>query len=155
MRLLDGDEITLTIDHSVFALGMFFITTDPVLAGEIQLVTFVGTALGSDVSEGVLADGGITYFPGLTSTDPFTSALIDFADDGEMRLPPGALPPRTSDLGGRGGWKKCRNARQQHAGHRGHETFEDRDHVSRQRHLVAPAVIPGDRAFKLRFRDVR
>ena len=33
--LLDGDEITLTIDHSIFALGMFFITRcgpDPLAA---------------------------------------------------------------------------------------------------------------------------
>ncbi len=65
---------------------MFFITSDPAVAGEIQVVTSVGTALNSATPELVLGDGGIAYFLGLVSTDDFSSALIDFADDGEVNF---------------------------------------------------------------------
>jgi hypothetical protein len=84
--LLDGDEVNLAFDTPVLAVGMFFITSDPALASEIQLVTSVGTALGSGTAEAVLGDGGIVYFLGLVSTSPFSSALIDFANDGEINF---------------------------------------------------------------------
>ena len=83
--LLDGDIVNLAFDP-VFALGISFITSDPILAAEIQLVTPVGTALASDLPETTLADGGIVYFLGLVSTDPFSAASIDFADDGESNF---------------------------------------------------------------------
>ena len=107
--LLDGDEINIGFDTSVKALGMFLITSDPVLAGEIRLVTTAATAFGSDVSEGTLPDGGIVYFLGLQSTEPFSSALIGFADDGEINFAYNvddittAVPaPRTLVLAGSG-----------------------------------------------------
>ena len=55
--LLDGDEITLSFDSSIKALGLFFITSDPALAEEIQLITSVGTALNSGTAEAILGDG--------------------------------------------------------------------------------------------------
>jgi len=82
---LDGDPFTLTFDQPLFALGLSFITSDPVLPGEIQIVTSEGTVLGSGVPEEVLADGGIVYFLGLTGGS-VSSALIDFAADGEVNF---------------------------------------------------------------------
>ena len=84
--LLDGDAIDLAFDLPVLAVGMFFVTSDPAAVGEIQLITSVGTALGSGTAEAVLVDGGIVYFLGLVSTSPFASALIDFADDAAVNF---------------------------------------------------------------------
>jgi len=80
--LLDGDVIQLDFDSPIAALGLFVITSDAAIAGEIQLVTPAGTALGSGVPEAILPDLGIVYFLGLISTDLFATATLDFADDG-------------------------------------------------------------------------
>ncbi len=83
---LDGDELDFAAATILHAIGMYFITTDPALAGEIQVVTSAGTASNSATSNGVLPDGGITYFVGLISTDSFTAAGVRFAADGEVNF---------------------------------------------------------------------
>ncbi len=65
---------------------MYFITSDPALGGEIQVVTSAGTASNSATANGVLPDGGITYFVGLISTDSFTGAGVRFVADGEVNF---------------------------------------------------------------------
>jgi hypothetical protein len=84
--LLDGDTITLAFPTPLHAMGLSVITSDPVLAGEIQLITSSGTALGSGVAETTLPDGGIVYFLGLVSADLFSAATLTFADDGEINF---------------------------------------------------------------------
>lgn len=84
--LLDGDEISLDFADPILALGMFFITSDPLMQDEILLVTAIGTAGNSAVEEAILPDGGIVYFVGLTSSEAFSAATIAFADDGEINF---------------------------------------------------------------------
>ena len=83
---LDGDAFDLGFDQEVNALGMFFITSDPALAGEIQLSASVGTALNAGTESFILSDGGSGYFVGLISTDSFSTASIGFAADGEINF---------------------------------------------------------------------
>jgi len=75
----------MTFGQPLFALGLSFITSDPVLAGEIRIVTAQGTVLGSGVPEQVLPDGGIVYFLGLTGGS-ISSAMVDFAADGQVNF---------------------------------------------------------------------
>ncbi len=77
-QFVAGDEFDLSFSSPVNALGIFFITGDPTFAGDIQLITGVGTALNSAVEELTLADGGLAYFLGLTSDSSFSSAMIRF-----------------------------------------------------------------------------
>lgn len=80
--LFDGDSFNLLFDTPVYAVGLYVITSDPVMQDEIQLVTDVGTA-GSNEGEFIeLSDGGMAYFLGLTSTAAFSWATLDFAPDG-------------------------------------------------------------------------
>ena len=83
---LDGDALDLVFSDSLTAIGLYFITSDSALAGEIQLVTAEGTAGNSATPASVLGDGGIAYFVGLTSTVPFSTAQIRFQDDGEVNF---------------------------------------------------------------------
>lgn len=84
--LLDGDVVQLSF-APVAAIGLFLITSDPAVAGEIQLVTPAGTALGSATPEATLGDGGLAYFVGLVSTDSvFSTATLDFDDDAEINF---------------------------------------------------------------------
>ena len=73
-----GDHETAPLGRH--QLGLFVITSDPALASEIELVTAVGTALAT------LGDGGLVYFLGLVATTQFSSATLDFADDGEINF---------------------------------------------------------------------
>jgi hypothetical protein len=84
--MLDGDSITLDTASPVLAMGLFVITSDPALASEIELITSVGTALNSGTELSTLGDGGLIYFLGLVSTTQFSSATLDFADDGEINF---------------------------------------------------------------------
>ena len=84
--LLDGDVVSFGVATPVKAFGLFVITSDPTLAGEIQLVTPVGTVLGSATEETRLGDGGIVYFLGLISDTPFSSATLESANDGEINF---------------------------------------------------------------------
>lgn len=82
----DGDVLDLAFAQPVFALGLFVITSDPALAGEILLVTPQGTAQGSATPETTLGDGGLVYFVGLVSDVAFSSAQLAFDDDGEVNF---------------------------------------------------------------------
>ena len=83
---LDGDALDLIFSDSLTAIGLYFITSDSAVADEIQLVTTEGTAGNSATPATVLGDGGIAYFVGLTSTVPFSAALIRFQNDGEVNF---------------------------------------------------------------------
>jgi hypothetical protein len=83
---LDGDAVGLAFASPIFAIGMFFVTSDPALAGEILLTTPEGIVGNAATPFQILADGGIAYFIGLVSTEPFTSAAVDFAPDGEIHF---------------------------------------------------------------------
>ena len=84
--LQDGDVLSLAFASPVNALGLFVITSDAAVADEIQLVTLVGTSYNSATEETILGDGGIAYFVGLISDTSFSSATLDFADDGETNF---------------------------------------------------------------------
>jgi hypothetical protein len=79
--LLDRDALTFDVATPVTAFGLFVITSDPALAGEIQIKTQEGVVQNSATPEKLLNDGGIVYFIGLTSTIPFSTAALDFAND--------------------------------------------------------------------------
>lgn len=75
----DTDSFNISFADSC-ALGMYFITSDYVLEGEIQLITDAGTAYIDSAVYTVLGDGGIAYFLGLTSDTLFSSVTIGFGD---------------------------------------------------------------------------
>lgn len=77
-QFIAGDEFTLSFASPVTAVGMYFITGDPLLAGDIHLVTSAGTALNASTVNITLGDGGLAYYLGLVSTNGFTSASIQF-----------------------------------------------------------------------------
>jgi hypothetical protein len=77
-QFIAGDTFTLSFASPVTALGMYFVTGDPLYAGDIHLVTSAGTALNADTVNITLGDGGLAYYLGLTSTNSFTSAAIQF-----------------------------------------------------------------------------
>jgi hypothetical protein len=81
--LLDRDELQLVFAAPIIAFGLFVITSDPALAGEIQVVTAEGVAQNSATAEKVLADTGRAYFIGLISSVPFSTVTLDFTDDGK------------------------------------------------------------------------
>ena len=80
-RFLAGDDFDLGFAAPVRALGVFFTTSDSLVAGDLQLMTSVGTTLNSATAQFLLADGGFAYFLGLTSTDAFINAQIRFAPE--------------------------------------------------------------------------
>ncbi len=77
-QFIAGDEFTLSFASPVTALGMYFVTGDPLYAGDIHLVTSVGTALNASTVNITLGDGGLAYYLGLVSPTGFTSAAIQF-----------------------------------------------------------------------------
>jgi hypothetical protein len=75
-----GDDLFLSMESPVFALGLFVITSDPALAGEVELVTPGGTAPNSATEELLLADGGLAYYVGIVSDTPFATATLSTDD---------------------------------------------------------------------------
>lgn len=64
-QIVAGDPIDLSFSQQpISGFGAYFITSDPLLTGDIKLVTSGGTALSSATREMTLADGGIVYFLG-------------------------------------------------------------------------------------------
>src|SRR5260370_26077924 len=61
-----GDTIDLAFAKS-FAVGMYFVTGDTLLAGDIRLVTPLGIATNSVAPDQLLAGGTKAYFVGLVS----------------------------------------------------------------------------------------
>lgn len=80
-QFLAGDDFDLGFAAPIRALGLFFTTSDSLVAGDLQLITSVGTALNSATAQFLLADGGFAYFLGLTSADVFINAQIRFAPE--------------------------------------------------------------------------
>jgi hypothetical protein len=82
----DGaDEVFLALDHwemafaaPLQALGLYFISSDPLFADDIRLVTSAGTAQNAGIENEVLADGGLAYFVGVVSSTPFPNAEIRY-----------------------------------------------------------------------------
>lgn len=77
-QFIDGDQFTLGFATPINAVGMYFITGDPLINGDIQVVTSSGTAVNSSVVNISLADGGLAYYIGLVSDTQFTSAAIQY-----------------------------------------------------------------------------
>lgn len=78
-QFIAGDAFNLRLRGPFNALGLSFITSDPLLAGDILLQTGLGTVENSAIEETILGDGGVVYFLGLVSTDAtFGSAQIRF-----------------------------------------------------------------------------
>ncbi len=77
-QFIAGDTFTMSFATPVTAVGMYFITGDHLLSGDIHLVTSAGTALNASTINLTLADGGLAYYLGLISPDGFTSAAIQF-----------------------------------------------------------------------------
>jgi hypothetical protein len=82
----DGaDEVFLALDEwemafaaPLQALGLYFISSDPLLEDDIRLVTSAETAQNAGVENEVLTDGGLAYFVGIVSSTPFPSAQIRY-----------------------------------------------------------------------------
>jgi hypothetical protein len=60
------------------ALGLYFISSDPLLDDDIRLLTSAETAQNAGVENEVLVDGGLAYFVGIVSSIPFSSAQIRY-----------------------------------------------------------------------------
>jgi hypothetical protein len=80
-QLIAGDEFSMGFDRPVNAFGMFFITSDPMWAGDIELQTDAGSVTPDVIEGALLPDGGLTYFFGMTSTDAFSSVDLIFNPD--------------------------------------------------------------------------
>jgi hypothetical protein len=86
LGVADGaDEVFIALDEwemlfaaPIQALGLYFISSDPLFADDIQLVTSAGTAQNAGVENAVLADGGLAYFVGFVSATPFASAQVRY-----------------------------------------------------------------------------
>lgn len=78
----DGDGFGMTFDSPVHAIGMYFVTSDLVIDGEIQLITDAGAAYIAADPYTILADQGVAYFLGLRSDTRFSTVTIEFFDDG-------------------------------------------------------------------------
>lgn len=67
---LDGDDFSLSFNQSLTALGMFFISADPLFDNDIQL-TAAGVTVGIDASNPWMTweeDGSAAYFLGIIDT---------------------------------------------------------------------------------------
>ncbi len=80
-QLVDGDEFDLAFAAPVHAVGMVFITGDPLVAGDVRIETATGSAANGLLPAGTLIDGGLAYFVGLVTPGAFTEAQVRF-DDG-------------------------------------------------------------------------
>jgi len=82
---LDGDAVDFAFPRPLLAVGVWVVTSDPALPGEIRLTTPRGTT-GNGPAAGQTGDGGYLYFLGHASTSTFTTATLDFAADGETNF---------------------------------------------------------------------
>lgn len=73
-----GDEFSMSFANPVNAIGLYIVSGDPLLAGDVSLDTSAGSALNSDVVDVTLGDGGLAYYIGLMSDTAFTSADLTF-----------------------------------------------------------------------------
>lgn len=76
-QLLAGDVLELGFAQPVRAAGLYVIASDPLLPGDVRVAAGPETA-SSGALTATLPDGGLVYFLGVISQDPFTSARIDF-----------------------------------------------------------------------------
>lgn len=74
-----GDTIDLAFARS-FAVGLYFVTGDTLMAGDIRLVTPLGTATNSVTPDQLLAGGTRAYYVGLVSQGSglFSEASIQY-----------------------------------------------------------------------------
>jgi len=78
-QFIAGDSFDMLFATPAAALGLYVITTaDPVFAGDIQLVTPIGTALNAGTPNLTLPDGGTAFFIGLVSDTAFSNASVQF-----------------------------------------------------------------------------
>jgi hypothetical protein len=73
-----GDEFSMSFASPVNAIGLYIISGDPLLSGDVSLLTSAGNALNSGVVDITLGDGGLAYYIGLISDTAFNSADITF-----------------------------------------------------------------------------
>jgi hypothetical protein len=72
------DLWSMSFSSPLRALGLYFISSDELLAGDIVLETPIGTAANGTSPE-MLTDGGLAYFIGLVSeTAPFGTANVTY-----------------------------------------------------------------------------
>ncbi len=78
-QFIAGDGFNIDLGGPFNAIGLYFITSDPLFIGDILLQTALGVAVNSGMQEAMLDDGGFVYFVGLVSPDfSFGSAQIRF-----------------------------------------------------------------------------
>jgi hypothetical protein len=86
LAFFDGDAIAFSFSGSS-SFGLFVVTSDPALEGEILLSAGGGETIANAADPfAILADGGLAYFLGLTSATTFSSASLGFLDDGEVNF---------------------------------------------------------------------
>jgi hypothetical protein len=75
------DEWGLVFGSPVNAVGMYFISSDPLFAGDIRLVTSLETASNAGTENLILGDGGLAYFVGLVSGTAFDGVDVGYGPD--------------------------------------------------------------------------
>ena len=73
-----GNRLNLHFDAPVNAVGLYVIASEWAMDDTIHLVTDVGTVGNNGAGSVQLPDGGTAYYLGLTSTEAFSSAAIEF-----------------------------------------------------------------------------
>lgn len=80
-QFVAGQIFNLLLGGPFNALGMYFITGDPLLPGDIMLQTDVGTATTNGIADSILGDGSLVYFLGVVSPDlTFGRGFVRFGE---------------------------------------------------------------------------
>jgi hypothetical protein len=72
-----GDEFSMSFASPVNAVGLYIVSGDPLVAGDVSLDTSAGSALNSAAVDVTLGDG-FAYYIGLISDTAFSSADLTF-----------------------------------------------------------------------------
>ncbi len=71
----DGDTFTVSFDPNTTGVGLYLISSDPLLAGEVTLTTPQG-GVSNTTNFTTLGDGGLAYFLGFTSSTAFPAFTL-------------------------------------------------------------------------------
>lgn len=77
-QLLLGDELDFAVAGGTRAFGLSLISGDPLLTGDVRLVTGQGQAVNAAAIQAELPDGGLVYFIGLVAPAPFTQVALRY-----------------------------------------------------------------------------
>ncbi len=81
----DGDGFDMSFDPNTTGVGMYVITSDVLLAGDVTLTTAEGS-VSNTLTHTVLGDGGLAYFVGFTAGNAFDMATLSFLNDQQVHF---------------------------------------------------------------------